>query len=327
MIMRLLYLHFFFIFFNLASSSPSTPPSDFALFGTTTINHTSIILTQHLKNCISSNIPDSNIGRVFYKHPIHFLDSSFNATDSFWVRFTFTIIPPPPPCFIGEGFAFLITSNPNYLPHSNGGIGLPKSLDQNTIAIEFDTKLDLDPGDINDNHVGIDLDSIFSVASIDLKMGGINLKSGRQITVGYNQKLLESPILVAVPIDLTKRLDGSMYVGFSAANGRGSSIHMIHSLHFKRAKSLSPIQHEAFWSENCLICFPEDVIREEGETGLRNNHRSFKRVLALSLGLLFALFLIWVRLIRYLVSFFAMRRYLRFREKRIRRIHRWMMMP
>ncbi|KAL4575964.1 hypothetical protein LXL04_012052 [Taraxacum kok-saghyz] len=158
----------------------------------------------------------------------------------------------------------------------------------NSIAIEFDTILDLDPGDINDNHVGIDLDSIFSVASIDLKLGGINLKSGRQITVwieyrptqdailiwvGYNQKLPESPILVAVPIDLTKRLNESMYVGFSAANGRGSSIHMIDSLQLKRAKSLSPIQHEAFWSENCLVCFPEDVIREEGETGLRNNHR------------------------------------------------------
>ncbi|KAL4584962.1 hypothetical protein LXL04_009575 [Taraxacum kok-saghyz] len=77
---------------------------------------------------------------------------------------TITIVPPPSPCFI--------------VPPPSPCFIVPKSLDQNSIAIEFDTKLDLDPGDINDNHVGIDLDSIFSVASTDLKLGGINLKSG-----------------------------------------------------------------------------------------------------------------------------------------------------
>ncbi|KAL7595703.1 hypothetical protein Lser_V15G30804 [Lactuca serriola] len=303
MIIKLLFL--FIFFFTFTSSSPPTPPLNFTMFGTTILNQTSITLTHHHNNCIS-NPPDSNIGRIFYKHPIRFLDSSFNSTDSFFTRFTFTVIPPPPPCLSGEGIAFLITSDSNSLSRSVGSLGLPKPIDLKTLdssflAVEFDTNFDQGLDDINDNHVGVDLDSIVSVASVDLMTNGINLKSGKQITawieyrnpekiiqiwVGYTQTKPENPILVS-PIDLSKRFSGYMYVGFSAANGRGSATHLIDSWYFKTSESMSPIiDIDAIGPGNCFICFPVVPLKEEYETGLPNNHHKDKRVFQLAVGLL-----------------------------------------
>lgn len=301
-------LHFLFIFFLsfISIIASSSPPFNFTVYGTADVNHTSIILTQNLHNC-TPNAHHSNIGRVFYKNPIRFLDSTFNSTVSFSTRFSFIIIPPPPPCLAGEGIAFLITTDSNSLPHSVGCIGLPKSLDQfssdsSFLAVEFDTSFDQGLGDINDNHVGIDVDSIFSVASVDLKSIGIDLKSGKRITawieyrnsakiiqiwVGYTRVKPESPILVA-PLDISKRFNGFMYVGFSGSNGRGSATHLIDNWKFKTSESVPPnIEVETVASENCLICFPEDSGQdEEHKTGSSNHRHSDKRVLELALGLL-----------------------------------------
>ncbi|KVH99550.1 Concanavalin A-like lectin/glucanase superfamily, partial [Cynara cardunculus var. scolymus] len=301
-------LHFLLVCFSsfISIIASSSPPLNFTVYGTADVNHTSIILTQNLHNC-TSNAQHSNIGRVFYKNPIRFLDSSFNSTVSFSTRFSFIIIPPPPLCLAGEGVAFLITSDSNSLPHSVGCIGLPKSIDQlsdsSFLAVEFDTSFDQGLGDINDNHVGIDVDSIFSIASVDLMSTGIDLKSGKRITawieyrnsekiiqiwVGYTQIKPENPILVA-PLDISKRFNGFMYVGFSASNGRGSATHLIDNWRLKTSESVPPnIEVETVKSENCLICFPEDSGKdEEDKKGSSNHHHySDKRVLELALGLL-----------------------------------------
>ena len=94
-------------------------------------------------------------------------------------------------------------------------------------------------GDINDNHVGIDVNSVVSVASVDVLSKGIDLKSDKQMTawieyrdgekmiriwVGYLQIKPPRPVLVA-RIDLSKRFEEFMSVGFSASNSRGSSTH------------------------------------------------------------------------------------------------------
>ncbi|KAI3514225.1 hypothetical protein L1887_12544 [Cichorium endivia] len=137
----------------------------------------SIILTQELSTCYSRS--NSPVGRVLHSFPIRFLRSSSNSTVSFSTRFTFTVITPIPPCLAGDGIAFLIASDPNSLPHIDGYLGLPDSPASHPFfAIEFDTTFNPGVGDINDNHVGIDMDSIISVASIDLLSEGIDLKSG-----------------------------------------------------------------------------------------------------------------------------------------------------
>ncbi|KAL8243263.1 hypothetical protein R6Q59_009521 [Mikania micrantha] len=303
---NLLFLHILTIF----TTTSSSPPSNFTLYGTAHINQTTITLTQHLTNC-TSNPPFPNTGRIFYKHPIRFLD--FNSTFSFSTHFSFIIIPPPPHCLSGEGIAFLITSGPHSLPYSIGSIGLPQSIqnsrDYSFLAVEFDTNFDQDLGDINGNHVGMDLDSVLSVASVDLMSIGVDLKSGKpvnswieynssqkviEVWVGYNEVKPDNPILAA-PMDLSKRFQRFhrfMYVGFSASNGRGSSVHLVKNWEFKTSpESLYPdMEVEEIGSDNCMICFPDiahDGSGPETETGsTKHNHHTNRTGLNLAIGLL-----------------------------------------
>ncbi|CAB4289197.1 unnamed protein product [Prunus armeniaca] len=102
-------------------------------------------------------------------------------------------------------------------------------------------------GDINGNHIGIDVNTVVSVASVDVVSRGIDLTSGREITawieyrdaikmirvwVGYSSTRPPTPLLVA-QIDLSKQFKEFMRVGFSASNGQGSSIHIVDRWKFK----------------------------------------------------------------------------------------------
>ncbi|CAH1443155.1 unnamed protein product [Lactuca virosa] len=290
-----------------SSSSPQTSPTkNLTLLGSAHFKNNSIILTQELTTCNSRS--NSPVGRVLHSFPVRFLRSSSNSTVSFSTRFTFTIVPPSPPCLAGDGIAFLIASDPSSLPHTDGYLGLPDSPASHPFfAIEFDTTFNPGLGDINDNHVGVDVDSIISVASIDLMSEGIDLKSGKRITVwieyrdpekiirvwvGYTDTKPEYSVL-AVPIDLSKTLKEYMYVGFSASNGRGSSIHSIQKLQIHTFESLTPnTQMETVSSRNCLMCYPDDPSIEEAEISLYNDHHKDNRVLELAFGLLSITFLL-----------------------------------
>nr|XP_043639472.1 L-type lectin-domain containing receptor kinase S.6-like [Erigeron canadensis] len=316
--MKFKNLIFLFIFFITPISSSS---SNFTLFGTAHINKTTISLTQNPNPNCNSN-PPLNTGRIFSKNPVRVLDSGFNSTTtlSFSTHFSFTIIPH---CLPGEGLAFVITSDSVSLPYSVNCIGLPKDLNPNSnsldefstsnsygfFAVEFDTSYDQNFGDINDNHVGIDLDSIFSIASVDLVTNGVDLRNGGkvinswieynsskkvvQVWVGYDRVRPVSPILVA-PVDLSKKFNGFMYVGFSGSSGKGSDSYMINSWEFKMFGSESGFQNfdvEAVGLNDCLICFPEGLVQENGPApktgqGLRSDHHSGKKVLSLVLKLL-----------------------------------------
>ncbi|KAK9073113.1 hypothetical protein SSX86_007436 [Deinandra increscens subsp. villosa] len=287
---------------SIFTSTSSSSPKNLTLIGSAHYANGSIILTQEIPNCNSRSYSPN--GRILHSYPIRFFNSSSNVTVSFSTRFTFKITPPPPPCVSGDGLAFLIASDPNSLPHSNGYLGLPDSpISDPFFAIELDTSFNPDLGDFNDNHLGLDLNSVISVASIDLTSKGIYLKSGRRITVwieyrdsenvirvwiGYPDSKPQHPVL-SVPIDISKVFKEFMYVGFSASNGRGSSIHSIEKIQFHTFESSSTpnLQMETRTSRTCLICYPEDPGIEGSETGLWNDHRKDNRVLELAFGLLF----------------------------------------
>ncbi|KAD0812905.1 hypothetical protein E3N88_43676 [Mikania micrantha] len=298
------YIQFIFLLtsiFTSTSSSPSSSPKNLTLIGSAHFANNSIILTQEITACSSRSY--SLNGRILHSYPIRFFNSSSNATVSFSTRFTFKITPPPPPCIPGDGIAFLIASDPNSLPHSSGYMGLPDSpISDPFFAIELDTSFNPGLGDINDNHLGLDVNSIVSVASIDLTSQGVYLKSGKRITVwieyrdpekiirvwiGYMDSKPEHSVL-SLPIDISKILREFMYVGFSASNGRGSSIHSIEKIQFHTFESLTPnLQMETRSSRSCLICYPEDPVVEDYEITLYHDHHKDNRVLELAFGLLF----------------------------------------
>ncbi|CAH8360917.1 unnamed protein product [Eruca vesicaria subsp. sativa] len=268
-------LHFllFFLLLTQASSlrfSPSQP--NLTLYGDAFFRGHTISLT-HQQPCFPTpsppNCSSSGLGRALYVYPIKFLEPSTNTTASFSCRFSFTIISSLS-CPFGDGFAFLITSNAESFTFSNGFLGLPDPvLDPHGsfIAVEFDTSFDPSHGDINDNHVGIDVNSVVSVASVDAVSKGIDLKSGREMNVwieysdvlklmrvwvGYSRVKPKKPVLSA-RVDLAGKFREYMHVGFTASNSvLGSAFHIVERWKFRTFGSHpEAIQEDDDW----LVCF------------------------------------------------------------------------
>ncbi|CAN8275406.1 unnamed protein product [Cochlearia groenlandica] len=256
---------FFYLLLFLSQDFPalsllfSPSHQNLTLYGDAYFRDNTISLTQQ-QPCFPSPPPNSSsvssgIGRAVYNPKIKFLEPSKNATVSFSCRFSFSIISSPS-CPFGDGLAFLIASNPDSFVFSNGFFALPDpSLDTNDsyVAVEFDTRFDPNLGDINDNHIGINIDSIFSVASVDAVTKGIDLKCNREmmawieysdvvkllrVFVGYSMVKPKSPVL-ATQIDLTGKFKEYMYVGFSASNsiGFGSALHIVERWNFQTFSS------------------------------------------------------------------------------------------
>lgn len=104
------------------------------------------------------------VGRVFYGGR---LDSIF----SFSTTFVF-LITPPYSDLSAHGLAFLLSATTDSLldgfPSQYLGMFTPKNVDNTTnqlFAVELDTKLTREFGDVDDNHVGIDVNNLLSIYS------------------------------------------------------------------------------------------------------------------------------------------------------------------
>ncbi|XP_026390926.1 agglutinin-2-like [Papaver somniferum] len=156
-----------------------------------------------------------------------------DRTESYGDGITFflfrdTSSDPPPSSSDGGGLALFSTGKPENTSESN------------TVAVEFDTfKNAWDP---SADHVGINVNSIVSVANVSLEKD--SLKDGRTanawVTYNGTTKNLsvfltydnnpvfreQNPILFHI-VDLSKVLPRKIIVGFSASMGSGVEIHKI----------------------------------------------------------------------------------------------------
>ncbi|XVE95664.1 hypothetical protein REPUB_Repub02eG0118100 [Reevesia pubescens] len=272
-----LWVHLFFLLnFTFPSLSlPVLPPNNITLYGNALFRNNGISLTQET-NCLQSSFP-SDIGRALYVYPIRFLDLKSKHIASFTCRFSFSIIPNPL-CPFGDGIVFLITSNADSFSFSNGYMGLPQLDDLNSqdsyFAVEFDTSFNPSLGDINGNHIGVDVNSVVSLASVDVVSKGVDLKSGKRITawieyrdsakliqiwVSYSSTKPPAPVLVA-QIDLSKQFKEYMHVGFSASNGQGSAMHIVEHWRFKTFSTYRPSAFplDSIEEGYCFMCSPKD---------------------------------------------------------------------
>ncbi|XVE55187.1 hypothetical protein DITRI_Ditri03aG0139400 [Diplodiscus trichospermus] len=285
-----LFVFLFHLFFLLNFTFPSLslsflPPKNITLYGNAFFRDNTISLTQET-SCLPSSSP-SDVGRALYIYPIRFLDLITKDTVSFTCRFSFSITPNPQ-CPFGDGIAFLITSNADSFNFSNGYMGLPQ-LDLNSqdsyLAVEFDTSFNPSVGDINGNHIGVDVNTVVSLASVDVMSKGVDLKSGKKITawieyrdsakliqiwVGYSSTKPPFPVLVA-HIDLSDQFKKYMHVGFSASNGQGSAMHIIDHWRFRTFRTDRPSANpmDAIEEGYCFMCSPEDPVHSP-------HNRSFK---------------------------------------------------
>ncbi|CAA7032259.1 unnamed protein product [Microthlaspi erraticum] len=213
-------------------------------------------------------------GHAFHKTAINFTASS-PTSYSFSTEFVFAIFPLQKPPVYSHGMAFVIspTRNLRYGNNQNSGLGIfnethKNSTENHILAVELDTNQGPEALDESDNHVGIDINSIFSFAYANASYfdstKGRNktlLLAGRKsiiIWIDYDgkEKLLnvtlapvpspkpESPRLSSsikprVPllstfVNLSEVFLETMYVGFSGSTGSVRSNQYILGWSFKK---------------------------------------------------------------------------------------------
>ncbi|KAK1323015.1 L-type lectin-domain containing receptor kinase IV.1 [Acorus calamus] len=198
-----------------------------------------------------TNTTQQQQGHAFHPTLLH-----FNKSFSFSTTFIFAIISEYPK-LSAHGFTFVLSPNtdlPGSLPgpylglfnRSNNG-----NSSNHVFAVELDTILSPEFGDINDNHVGIDVNGLRSVEAhtagyfSDGSNSGfhnLSLITGKpmQLWVDYDGPNTQlnvtlSPIrgskpvvpLMSISIDLSETILDSMYAGFSSSTGSVLNSHYI----------------------------------------------------------------------------------------------------
>ncbi|KAG9138242.1 hypothetical protein Leryth_001455 [Lithospermum erythrorhizon] len=202
-------------------------------------------------------------GHAFYPLPIQMKESSDAIINSSALAFSTTFvfsIKPKYPGLGGHGFSFVLfnTKEPKG-SLGNQFLGLPfnSSITKPStcfLAVEFDTVQNYEFGDLNDNHVGIDICSLTSSGSqaaayylddatnnnisIILKNGDTiqawieyyyNSQEKMQLNVTISPLGVQKPKkpLISLPVDLSTIIGEFMYVGFSASTGVLAEAHDI----------------------------------------------------------------------------------------------------
>ncbi|TVU09227.1 hypothetical protein EJB05_42677, partial [Eragrostis curvula] len=239
----------------------STPPmsQDLQWRGDTFFANQMMELTT---NDISSDGKDSR-GRAWYARPVLLWDAATGELASFVTTFSFKITPdtryknPDGSPNAGDGMAFFLApySTNDVLSSGGGGggnLGLFNDSNQfnatgggQVVAVEFDTYRN--QWDKSEQHVGIDVNSINSVAYTDTSplVGGQNytLISGAKMTatISYDNrtKLLAVDLdidgalyQVNATVDFTTSLPEKVAVGFSATTGASAELHRVSSWSF-----------------------------------------------------------------------------------------------
>ncbi|XP_057756063.1 L-type lectin-domain containing receptor kinase S.4-like [Arachis stenosperma] len=205
------------------------------------------LLYSGFKNCDATNISLNGIaeiekngllrltnetsrlmGHAFYPSPFQVKDKTSGKVLSFSTSFALAIVPEYPKLG-GHGLAFTIATSKDFKAHPSQYLGLFNpddvgNLTNHRFAVEFDTVQDFEFDDINDNHVGIDINSLQSNASVNAsyylddngsgKLQDLNLKSGKPIMVWVDydsvKNVLSGQAEVGDPSMLVLRTDGKV---------------------------------------------------------------------------------------------------------------------
>uniref|UniRef100_A0ACD5VBA0 Uncharacterized protein n=1 Tax=Avena sativa TaxID=4498 RepID=A0ACD5VBA0_AVESA len=211
---------------------------------------------------LTDGAPQS-IGRAFFGR-------RFDSISSFSTTFVF-VITPPYPDLSGHGFAFTVSATPpilDALPSQYMGMFNVENAGNVTnrlFAVELDTIWNKEFRDPDDNHVGIDVNSLVSISTHvagyynpDGTFSELLLISGEpmQVWVDYDdsshlvnvslapylQHKPQRPLL-STTLNLTSILRSSVYVGFASATGTVRSIHRIIGWSFNPDGAAEPLDY------------------------------------------------------------------------------------
>ncbi|CAJ2670404.1 unnamed protein product [Trifolium pratense] len=201
-------------------------------------------------------------GHAFYPNPIVFKKTSDGSVSSFSTTFVFAIRSQYP-TLSGHGIVFVVSPTnwfPNSLPSQYLGLFDSSNIGNSSnhvFGVELDTVQDFGFDDINNNHVGIDINDLKSYNATPAgyyddenngQLKNLTLFSGNpmQVWIEYDSEKTKidvtlAPINVVKPTrpllsttkDLSPIFNNTMYVGFSSTTGLISSYHDVLGWSFK----------------------------------------------------------------------------------------------
>ncbi|WVZ61793.1 hypothetical protein U9M48_011610 [Paspalum notatum var. saurae] len=194
-------------------------------------------------------------GHAFHPNPLRFRKASGGRVQSFSITFVFAILSIAPN-LSSHGMAFLICPSTNLTSTGTRGfLGLfnrqsSGNPSNHIFAVELDTIQNTEFQDINDNHIGVDVNSIHSVQSnytgyYDDNQGNfynmtLNSHEPMQVWVDYDEvathvSVTIAPLKMPKPIrplilttfNLSTVITDLAYVGFSSTTGSIDSEHYV----------------------------------------------------------------------------------------------------
>ncbi|KAK7839883.1 l-type lectin-domain containing receptor kinase ix.1 [Quercus suber] len=193
------------------------------------------------------------VGRATYFKPMRLWDKDSGKLTNFTTHFSFAIDSKKRSVY-GDGIAFFLAPVGSKIPFmSKGGstMGLCRgnqaldSVDNPFVAVEFDIYSN-EYWDPPGEHVGIDLNSLKSVANISW-FSNIAIKEGKinEAWITYNASSYNLSVVftgfrgnvsvrqfLSANVDLSLFLPELVTIGFSASTGNSSAIHTIYSWDF-----------------------------------------------------------------------------------------------
>lgn len=203
--------------------------SDFALLGDAHIANGGSFVN------LASPSLGSGFGQIVYKKPFKFLDSKSSKPVSFSTDFTFSLLPGD-----RDGLAFVIfPSGELSKVFGQGPFGISEKFDHKFLAIEYDTRKGGNVGDLNGNHVGVDVGSFASVVVSNVSSLGLLLNGGeplkswidyeassKRLEIRLGKSGTEKPYqpLISHSIDLSNMWgDKEVLMGISSSSEKNSS--------------------------------------------------------------------------------------------------------
>ncbi|KAL6508892.1 hypothetical protein OROHE_021451 [Orobanche hederae] len=178
----------------------------------------------------SNDTETFGVGHTFYTRPFRFKNSNTTDAFSFSTSFVFGIIPENP-FFTFHGMTFAIAPSKQVIDASSSQhLGLfnrtnDGNASNHVVAVELDTFKNLELGDMDGNHVGLDINSIVSVLAAtagyyDNENGvlqNLTLASSREICAWIEYDGVEK--ILNITLSSTSAQEEEMFVGFTSATG------------------------------------------------------------------------------------------------------------
>ncbi|KAK0608047.1 hypothetical protein LWI29_024727 [Acer saccharum] len=200
---------------------------------------------------------ESSVGRAVYAEEMHLWDAGTGQIADFSTHFSFNISQLPGGSS-GDGLAFFLSPNGSQVPEGAWGECLAlitncrdfKVSEIPIVFVEFDTfKNNWDP---NDNHVGININTMQSVKYLTWNT---SIKNGSRANawISYNSQTsnlslfltyLDNPVFLgnsslSYKVNLSKVLPEWVSVGFSSATGTAVEVNYILSWEFNSTELIS----------------------------------------------------------------------------------------